>query len=91
MCVKHRENTKNMRSDKCKKDGFDRFLSLLLLTKACSNGRSNLVHVCSATIGWVLVLFHILAHFTQCWGSLEPSHGGMLEVIVAVGSRSGLC
>ena len=35
--------------------------------------------------------FSILAHFTERWGSLEPSRGGMLEVIGAVGSRSGLC
>ena len=37
------------------------------------------------------ISFSIFAHFTQCWGSLEPSRGGMLEVIGAVGSRSGLC
>ena len=32
----------------------------------------------------------MLARFAQCWGSLEASRGGMLEVIGAVGSRSGL-
>ena len=32
------------------------------------------------------ISFSILAHFTQCWGSLEASRGGMLEVIGAVGS-----
>ena len=35
--------------------------------------------------------FSILTRFAQRWGSLEPSRGGMLEVIGAVGSRSGLC
>ena len=33
----------------------------------------------------------MLARFAQCWGSLEASRGGMLEVSGAVGSRSGLC
>ena len=33
----------------------------------------------------------VLEHSTQCWGSLAASRGGMLEVIGAVGSRSGLC
>ena len=28
----------------------------------------------------------MLARFAQCWGSLEASRGGMLEVIGAVGS-----
>ena len=37
------------------------------------------------------ISFSILEHSIQCWGSLEASRGGMLEVIGAVGSRSGLC
>ena len=39
------------------------------------------------------ILFHIGADpgSKECWGSLEASRGGMLEVIGAVGSRSGLC
>ena len=28
----------------------------------------------------------MLARFAECWGSLEASRGGMLEVIGAVGS-----
>ena len=28
----------------------------------------------------------MLARFAECWGSLETSRGGMLEVIGAVGS-----
>ena len=41
-----------------------------------------------------LAAFSLLLDFgdsTQCWGSLEAFRGGMLEVIGAVGSRSGLC
>ena len=37
------------------------------------------------------ISFSILEHSKEWWGSLEASRGGMLEVIGAVGSRSGLC
>ena len=62
--------------------------------KACSSGWSNSGHVCANLRRSRCILgtsFSILEHFTQCWGSLEASRGGMLEVIGAVGSRSGLC
>ena len=85
-----------MRSDKYKK-GLDSFLcrfaalsyeSLLQWVvkfgaRLCPSS-AILVH------SWD-ISFSMLEHFTQCWGSLEASRGGMLEVIGAVGSRSGLC
>ena len=37
------------------------------------------------------ISFSIMEQFTQCWGSLEASRGGMLGVIGAVGPRSGPC
>ena len=69
------------------------FVRALLLMKACSSWWSNLGHLCKSSAifrhSWG-ISFSILARFTQCWGSL-CSRGGMLEVIGAVGSRSGLC
>ena len=82
-----------MKSDKCKKVGFDNFwfvayaglLQWVVKFEAClCQSSAILVH------SWDIP-FSILAHFTQCWGSLEASRGGMLEVIGAVGSTSGLC
>ena len=71
------------------------FVRALLLMKACSSWWSNLGQVCanlrrsSGIPG---------AYPSPSWrvspnvGALfEPSRGGMLEVIGAVGSRSGLC
>ena len=128
-----------MRSDKCKKVGFDSFFvifvayaSLLqwvvkigarlcqssaILVHSWGMSFSILAHFTrcwgslelASLLQWVVkigarlcqssaivvhswgISFSILAHFTQCWGSLEASRGRMLEVIGAVGSRSGLC
>ena len=78
-----------MRSDKCKKGGFESFLVVFvayesLLQWVVKFGACFLVH------SWD-ISFSILEHSTQCWGSVEASRGGMLEVIGGVGSRSGLC
>ena len=66
--------------------------------KASSSGCLKSGHVCDRLCQSSAILVHswdiscsMLARFAQCWGSLEPSRGGMLEVIGAVGSRSGLC
>ena len=63
MCVKHRKNHEAMRSDKCKKGGFDSFfLSFLWLTKAGSNGRSNLGMFVPTVGDLGAFLRHILLH-----------------------------
>ena len=78
-------------SDKCKKGGFDSLFFVVFVAyknllqwvvkfgaRLCQSS-AILVH------SWD-ISFTILAHFTPCWGSLEASRGGMLEVIGAVGS-----
>ena len=66
--------------------------------KASSSGCLKSGHVCDRLCQSSAILVHswdisfsILEHSKECWGSLEASRGGMLEVIGAVGSRSGLC
>ena len=64
---------------------YESLLQWVVKFRACScQSSAILVH------SWG-IYFYILARFTQCWGSLEASRQGMLEVIAAVGSRSGLC
>ena len=75
------------------------FSSFVCLWKLAPVGSrwSKLGHVCTSLgRSWCIPGAYpfqksILARFAQCWGSLEPFRGGMLEVIGAVGSRSGLC
>ena len=85
----HNQHRKGL--DKCKKcvvESFIAYESLLQLavtfTACLSQSSAILVH------SWGLS-FSILTRFAQRCGSLEPSRGGMLEVIGAVGFRSGLC
>ena len=69
-----------MRSDKCKKGGFDSFLSFLLLTKACSNGQSNLGHVCAnLRRSWCI----LRAYPSPCW-HVSPNVGALLRLLVEV-------
>ena len=84
-----------MRSDKCKKVGFDSFFVIFVAYASLLQWVVKIgARLCQSSAivvhSWG-ISFSILAHFTQCWGSLEASRGGMLEVIGAVGSRSGLC
>ena len=84
-----------MRSDKCKKGGFESFLVVFVAYESLLQWAVR-IGACLCQSSGILVhswdiSFSILEHSTQCWGSLEASRGGMLEVIGAVGSRSGLC
>ena len=84
-----------MRSDKCKKVGFDSFFVIFVAYASLLQWVVKIgARLCQSSAivvhSWG-ISFSILAHFTQCCGSLEASRGGMLEVIGAVGSRSGLC
>ena len=85
-----RHKSMKMRSDKCKKGGFDSFFVVFVAYEsllqwavkfgACLRQSSAiLVH------SWG-ISFSMLARFAQCWGSVGASRGGMLEVIGAVGS-----
>ena len=81
LCAKHHKSMKHV--------ALTVFLSFLLLTKASSNGQSNLGHVCpNLRRSWCI----LGACPSPCWhvspnvGALLASRGGMLEVIGAVGS-----
>ena len=85
-----RHKSMKMRSDKCKKGGFDSFFVVFvayesLLQWAVKFGAC--LHQSSAILvhSWG-ISFSMLARFAQCWGSVGASRGGMLEVIGAVGS-----
>ena len=74
-----------MRSDKGKKVGFDSFFVIFVAyasllqwvvkigARLCQSS-AILVH------SWG-ISFSILAHFTRCWGSLEPSRGCKLAPV----------
>ena len=99
MGVKHHKSYENMRSDKCKKGGFDSCVFFYIFVNylrklALMGGQIWCMFVpifgdLGAFLGYTSL--SILARFAECWGSLETSRGSMLEVIGAVGSRSGLC
>ena len=78
-------------SDKCKKGGFESsflvvFVAYESLLQWVVKFGARLPQSSAVLVHSWDIFFSILAHFTQCWGTLEACRGGMLEVIGAVGS-----
>ena len=74
-----------MRSDKCKKVGFD---SVFVIFVAYASLLQWVVKIGARLCQSSAILVHswgislsILAHFTRCWGSLEPSRGCKLAPV----------